>query len=221
MARHIQNQNQNTNQSRNIGPTTRIYQLNIEGSSKSKSENLSRQLKDNNIDIAVIQETHISSEEALFTRGEVPGYEIIGATLHKSYGTATYVKYGLENVKLVETSSLDNISVVTIELGGTNIVNVYKPPNEVWPANVLPSYDKPSIYIGDFNSHHSLWKYRDDDDNGVAIVNWTQQQNLHLLFDAKDIGTFQSGRWRRDYNPDLCSFHQTRMVNRSMHQEKY
>lgn len=47
-----------------------------------------QQLKENNFDIAVIQEAHMSSEEALFTRGEVPGYGIIGTTLHKSYGTA-------------------------------------------------------------------------------------------------------------------------------------
>lgn len=59
-------------------------------------------------------------------------------------------------------------------------------------------------YIGDFNSHHSPWKYKNDDDNGFAIVNWLQHQNLNQLFNAKDIGTFQSGRWRRDYNPNLC-----------------
>lgn len=31
-----------------------------------------------------------------------------------------------------------------------------------------------------------------------------EPQNMHLIFDAKDIGTFQFGRWQRNYNPALC-----------------
>lgn len=30
------------------------------------------------------------------------------------------------------------------------------------------------------------------------------REDVSLLFDAKDKGTFRSGRWQKDYNPDLC-----------------
>jgi len=30
------------------------------------------------------------------------------------------------------------------------------------------------------------------------------KENLSLIFDAKDLGTFRSGRGLKDYNPDLC-----------------
>ena len=35
-------------------------------------------------------------------------------------------------------------------------------------------------------------------------MDWAETLNLHLLYDAKDRGTFHSARWDRDYNPDLC-----------------
>lgn len=56
--------------------------------SKAKGEQLFRTLRENKIDIAVIQETDIASEESLPTRGEVPAYEIIGA--YGTYGQTSY-----------------------------------------------------------------------------------------------------------------------------------
>ncbi|KAI8426565.1 hypothetical protein MSG28_005355 [Choristoneura fumiferana] len=57
--------------------------------------------------------------------------------------------------------------------------------------------------MGDFNSHHTIWRYRDIDENGEALALWADLCDLHLLFDAKDKGSFRSARWNRDYNPDL------------------
>lgn len=36
------------------------------------------------------------------------------------------------------------------------------------------------------------------------IVSWAETNNAHLVFDAKSKGTFKSGRWNKEYNPDLC-----------------
>lgn len=58
--------------------------------------------------------------------------------------------------------------------------------------------------MGDFNSHHTQWKYSQSDNNGNALVEWYEKNSLHLVFDAKDRGTFKSARWRNEYNPDLC-----------------
>ena len=71
-------------------------------------------------------------------------------------------------------------------------------------ANRTHSEIKPSSNIHDFNSHHTQWKYLQNDANGNTLVDWYENNNLHLVFDAKDRGTFKSARWRNEYNPDLC-----------------
>jgi hypothetical protein len=46
--------------------------------------------------------------------------------------------------------------------------------------------------------------YADNDENGELLLRWAESRNLHLIFDAKDMKSFHSARWQRDYNPDLC-----------------
>lgn len=38
------------------------------------------------------------------------------------------------------------------------------------------------------------------DTNGKILNEWAERENLSLIFDAKDLGTFRSGRWQKDYN---------------------
>lgn len=189
---------------RDIGPSVRICQLNIEGFSKSKSEYLSRILLELNIDVAVIQETHCTDEANLLARGKLIGYNLIAAQYHHAYGTATYVKNSIDNAEFIEASERNNIFTTTIDIGGLKISNIYKPPSVSWPADVLPVLDHPGLYVGDFNSHHNLWGYQSNDENGIQLNDWCESNNMFLVFDAKDKGTFHSGRWQRDYNPDLC-----------------
>lgn len=200
---------------RQIGNAVRILQLNVEGLSKSKSDQLSRILVENNIDVAVIQETHVPTEEGIRSRGTLSGYCLIGATYHRTYGTATYIRSSITNANLIKESSTDNIFIVTINIAGLFIVNVYKPPDSEWPLNMLPTYNEPTVYVGDFNSHHSLWKYASNDINGESLVDWADSNRFHLVFDAKDRGTFFSRRWLHDYNPDLC-FVSSDQVNRPL-----
>ena len=61
-----------------------------------------------------------------------------------------------------------------------------------------------NIIIGDFNSHNHLWGYRDDDENGLFLEEWISTNNLHLAHDSKPPYTFNSGRWKRGFNPDLA-----------------
>nr|CAI5839543.1 unnamed protein product [Callosobruchus analis] len=88
-------------------------------------------------------------------------------------------------------------------MGESTIVNIYKRPGTAWPRNVLPQYQHPAIYSGDFNSHHTEWKYQHNDTNGERLYNWTTENNIQLIFDAKERGTFKSRVWNREYNPDL------------------
>lgn len=187
-----------------IGPSFRLCHINIEGISRAKSEFLSKLLLDNNVDAVLIQETHAPTAEDLRKRGRIYGYELIGATYHKAYGVATYVRNTIEHAHLVSTNSTNEIHNVTINLDGFLINNIYKPPKVMWPLYVLPTTAHPSIYAGDFNSHHELWKYAQNNECGVALSDWAENNNLYLAFDAKDLGTFRSAAWQRDFNTDLC-----------------
>ncbi|XP_072381681.1 uncharacterized protein [Diabrotica undecimpunctata] len=187
-----------------LGPSVRICHLNIEGISRSKCEYLQKVLIENNIDVIAIQETHVENEEQILARGRIRGYDLLGATYHPAYGVATYVRNKIENAHVCSTSDINNIHTVTIQIGEITISNIYKPPAVLWPPHVIHAHPHPSVYVGDFNSHHELWKYRQSDQNGEALLNWSEEVDTYLVFDAKDQGTFRSAVWKREYNPDLC-----------------
>jgi Reverse transcriptase (RNA-dependent DNA polymerase)/Endonuclease/Exonuclease/phosphatase family len=201
---------------RHIGPSVRICQLNIEGISRAKCDHLQRVLIDNNVDVVLLQETHCQDDASISARGKIAGYTLIGAVHHHAYGIATYVKSTIDNATLIETKDNDNVYLVTIQVADVKIVNIYKPPNVLWPAVTLPVYQHPAVYAGDFNSHHTSWRYQSDDNNGIKLTDWADTNHMVLIFDAKDKGTFHSGRWQRDYNPDLC-FVSSNGTDRHMH----
>lgn len=189
---------------RNIGPVIRIFQLNVESISRAKCDYLSKVLMENNIDVVVLQETHVANEEQFRTRGRITGYTALGVTYHEAYGVATYIRNNIRNAELLSQSTDEYIHRVSIKLNNITVVNVYKPPGIPWPQNVIPVERHPAVYVGDFNSHHEFWRYSKMDDCGLKLMDWCEDNNLHLVFDAKDKGTFRSAAWGRDSNPDLC-----------------
>jgi hypothetical protein len=57
-----------------LGPNLKIFHINVEDISISKSEYLARLMQEGKEDIIVVQETHVVSEENLQRRGTMPGY---------------------------------------------------------------------------------------------------------------------------------------------------
>ena len=163
-------------------------------------------MSDNKIDVLALQETHCSDDE-LGARGHVPGFQLVGSVGHRVYGIATYVRLGIGESSVTHESCDDNIFILAVKVAELTIVNLYKPPNIGWPNAVLPTFQHPCIYAGDFNSHHSQWGYNTDDENGTNLSKWAEDNNLFLIYDAKDASTFYSARWNRGYSPDLsfCS----------------
>lgn len=159
---------------------------------------LAKILFDENIDVAVIQETQLSCEGA---RSQIHGFTMISALHHEKFGLATYVKNDL--LPSVQLMPPINSFSTGIKINEFSIINVYKPPSEEFSSNVLPSFDKPTIVIGDFNSHNTLWGYSNNDTDGENVVNWMTREDFSLLYDATDPKTFRSARWRRSYTPDL------------------
>ncbi|XP_030754581.1 uncharacterized protein LOC115881295 [Sitophilus oryzae] len=189
---------------KNLGKTIRICQLNAEGLSRAKSEYITKLLLDQKIDMAVIQETHIESEDQQRRRGKIHGFDLLGATYHRSYGVATYVRNDIENAILLNSTVTSNIHQVVTKIADITVVNAYKPPQTSWPDNVLNVSPHPAIYAGDFNSHHTAWKYRTTDENGDRLASWADSHDLHLIFDAKERNSFRSAAWNTETNPDLC-----------------
>ncbi|KAG5899817.1 hypothetical protein JTB14_010256 [Gonioctena quinquepunctata] len=113
------------------------------------------------------------------------------AAYNKAYGTATYVRRNIENACLKLASSTDSVFEIVVQLGNISINNIYEPPNNQWPPQVVQSLAHPGLYIGDFNSYHELWNYKRSDENGQHLVRWAEHNDAHLLFDIKDHGTFR------------------------------
>lgn len=121
---------------------------------------------------------------------------------HPQYGIATYVRDNIKDVTIEYSMCGPDVFVSAIKLKDLNVVNVYKPPSRSWSTNI-PTLSHPCLYAGDFNSHHTTWRYNSNDSNGIQLVEWSENNNLQLVFNAKDRGSFKSARWKRDYNPDL------------------
>lgn len=191
---------------RRIGQTLRVCQLNVEGISKAKCEYLSRLLAEENIDVAMFQETHTVSPEALQSRGSINNFIMAVSVDSSVHGIATYIRSNLTDVSILETTNSDSIYSSSIRVGSLNVINVYvyKAPSSIWSDAVLKTFPHPAIYAGDFNSHHSEWGYNNIDNNGELVVDWAVNNELHLVFDPKDKCTFFSAAHQRGYNPDLC-----------------
>ncbi|KAL1115389.1 hypothetical protein AAG570_007419 [Ranatra chinensis] len=106
---------------------------------------LSKLLKQDNIDLVAIQETHCNTEEQLKQRGKIPGYDPLGATYHHIYGVATYMKSNIDNATLVSTSSNNDIHTDVVQIGSITVSNTYKPPDSSWPFAVIPIRPHPAI----------------------------------------------------------------------------
>lgn len=127
---------------------------------------------------------------------------MVSAIHNEKFGIATYVKDEL----LPATQVLPAINQfsVGIKINAITMVNFYKPPSAGFEQNVFPRFESPSIILGDFNSHHTLWGYDDIDQDGTNLVNWMTREDYSLPYSASDPGTFLSKRLNRSYSPDLC-----------------
>lgn len=85
---------------------------------------------------------------------------MFGVTYNVVYGTATYVRNGIQDAKMTDWCCEGDVFRITTEVNDLNIVNIYKPSLVNWPPNVIKiSSNLPTVYIGDFNCHHNLWGY--------------------------------------------------------------
>ena len=176
-----------------LGMKIRIMSLNIEGMSMPKCDYIANLLKTHNIDILLLQETHLKDSDPP-SRYNINGYTLITRENHAQYGIATYARKP-ELVSQIESITYaENIQRSVDRVGDTNVVNIYKPPNSSWPAPPMQQFEHPTVISGDFNSHHQEWGYRNSDEAGEAVHEWANQTNLHLIYNPRERGTFLSAQ---------------------------
>ena len=140
----------------------KIISFNTEGISPSKVELISKLQPD----ILCLQETHKNERPP-----NIPGMHLI--VYHKSpiYGSAIYAK---EKSHIMSSDKIDKVSeddmeVLLVETIKVTIIAVYKPPATPfkWPQTL--TQNKPTVIIGDFNSHSTLWGYKENNHDGDSL----------------------------------------------------
>lgn len=173
--------------------------MNVEGLSTPKEHLLANICKTTKCDVLCLQETHRGPNN---NRPKICGMTLAIERSHKKHGSVLFVKTGT----VIQSTSLsddNNTEVLTVELSGVGIQSVYKPPGSPFLMPTLQA-TKPHIVIGDFNSHSTTWGYNESNPDGDAVESWAEASQLSLIHNAKLPKSFNSGRWRRGYNPDLA-----------------
>jgi hypothetical protein len=182
-------------------PALTIISINIEGFSNVKGELLQDLCRSQDCDVLCVQETHRDENDS---RPHIPGMKRIVERPHPKYGSAVYVKPETD-VLTTNISSENDMEILTIELHECKVTSVYKPPASPFAFNALDCSreTKKVIVIGDFNSRSTHWGYEDCNADGEAVVAWAENNGMSLIHDHKLPSSFNSGRWRKGYNPDI------------------
>ena len=202
-----------------VGENIRILSLNVEGISMSKCEYLSKLLRKHNVDIALLQETHLT-DNSQPSRYNINGYSVINRQNHDKYGVITYARKPDLVTDLGGKTDDHGTQTTTIKIGKTEITNIYKPPNINWTNPPLTTVNHPAIIAEDFISHHNEWGYPKSDQAGEKLSQWYTLSNLSLVYNPKDKGTFHSGAGAKIIPLTLCLSQRTAATDQHQQQEK-
>ncbi|KAK7091308.1 hypothetical protein V1264_009008 [Littorina saxatilis] len=182
----------------------RVLQWNAEGISKKKLP-FAERLHKEDIDIACIQETHLT-ENLRFT---IRGYQTYRADREKRHkgGVLILIKNHLPAKHItLDTDGQAEITGVDITLQNgkqIRIYNIYCPADRQLSLHKMEVPQDGCLIIGDFNSHSHSWGYNETDSRGEEVEDWQIEQHLYLLNSPEDPPTFYSRRWMTSTTPDL------------------
>ena len=183
------------------GPAPTIMSFNVEGLSAAKQQLVADLSSKHRCAVVCMQETHRGPND---NRPNVPGMDFAIERPHAQYGSAIFVTSGTI-VNATSLTEVNNIEILRVDLRGISVGSVCKPPGERFSFHQPPTAvgDQQHVIIGDFNSHSSTWGYATTNIDGELVEDWTENQRLTLIHDPKLPSSFNSGRWRRGYNPDI------------------
>ena len=183
--------------------THNILQINISGL-QNKKEELEKMMRENNIKIALIQETILPKKPIHIT-----GYTMYPCTCENGcQGIMTLIRNDTE-AKVVNKSVGKDLDIQTINMwdraNGTqyNLYNIYCPPNSkpnIHPIN--PHYTR-TIFAGDFNAHSPNWGYSSHNNRGKLVEALCNETNLILMQDKETETTLLHRKTGATSRPDL------------------
>ena len=148
-----------------------ILQLNIDGMSykSGKKEQLAKILSDENIHIALIQE---SQHKAL--NPHITGYTTYACECQNCQGVIIYVRNDttadVENLTKPDDPTHVQKATIWKQNKKFTIYNVYSPPGTTCKIDDLQeNIYKNTIVAGDFNGHSPLWGYQDTNNTGKLV----------------------------------------------------
>lgn len=142
-----------------------MFQLNIKGILKNKADYLGKLADNHSVDIIIFQETRTTDDMHCAIRTYIHGYNIVAILHGKAHGIVIYVKNNITDYSIESCANINEIQVICIKIANLIIINIYKPPAAKWSSTNLRCAPYSAIYVGDFNSHHQEWGYKDSDDN--------------------------------------------------------
>ena len=181
-----------------------VLQWNAEGVSRKKLP-LAERLHKENIDIACIQETHLT-DNLRFTMRGYQAFRMDRQERHKG-GVIILVKNNIPAKEIsVDTGGQAEITGVdvTVNKRQIRVYNLYCPPDRQLSLDRLDVTQEDCLIVGDFNSHSHSWGYKEIDPRGEEVEEWQIEQQLHLLNSPDDPPTFFSRRWLTSTTPDLA-----------------
>uniref|UniRef100_A0A1I8J844 PWWP domain-containing protein n=2 Tax=Macrostomum lignano TaxID=282301 RepID=A0A1I8J844_9PLAT len=166
----------------------------------AKSTELAKLLDEEDVDVALIQETKLRTEDP---DPCIPGYALqrsdrrreIGCWKARGGGLAIIVKeeWSFKKLKIPSEQGEGRLESMAVEVqkgdgSKLNVLNCYMPPGEdgEWrkSLNRLPSGEK-WIVGGDFNAHDEAWDGEvEEDARGSTLTEWADDRNLVCLNDG-------------------------------------
>ena len=184
--------------------TLRVAQWNAEGIQKKKPE-LQAFLRNNNIDVICIQETHLTEKLRFFVRG-YKTFRQDRKDRHKG-GILTLTKLSIPAVETTR-SAVEEPEHLTVKLLLQDeeilITNYYSPSATRLNLHKVQLATEQHIVVGDFNGHSPAWGYDSTDSRGEEIQDWMIENELVLINKPDDKPSFYSRAWRTTSTPDLA-----------------
>ena len=198
------NNNNDNNVNNNVNNVLNILHWNAEGI-QNKKATLAERLKQEDIDVACIQETHLKENLRLSMRG----YQVVrqDRTDRIKGGVLILIKNSLPYQEIiVDTENQAEIQGIRVIMGNETltIFNEYCPVDRSLSLGKMEIGETSCIVVGDFNSHSEAWGYSESDRRGEEVEDWQIDKRLLLINDPSDPPTFYSRRWLTTSSPDLA-----------------
>ena len=174
----------------------------------NKKLQLTNKLKNADIDIACMEESHLQSHPKYGNRFTIRGYQTFKQERKNGPkgGVITLVRNDIPASEVqVDTGDRAEMIGVKIHLDNkeSTVYNCYCPPRKGHVLHAM-NISEHCIAVGDFNSHSPRWGYPEQDARGEEVKDWQTSSNFLLINDAEDPSTYYSRSWMKTSTPDLA-----------------